>query len=523
LNKEKSLQVVYAGEAIPGAFSKSIYLAGPSPRVAGQPNWRPEALRELEQTGYDGVVFVPVPRDGARPEYESQRQWEKQAMNHADVALFWVPRSDELLGLTTNVEFGALAASGKVVLGTPPDATSVRYLQSVATDNAIPTFSTLAETAQAGADLVARGAQRQGGECQVPLHIWRTKQFQSWITRQKAAGNRLDGAELQWVFRVGPNKKIPLAFALHVDVYVEAEGRNKSNEFILSRPDIAHTVAIWPHPNDSMKSRVVLVREFRSTSSTADGFIRETPGGSGFKEQSPQETAAAELREETGLEVDPQRVYPLGTRQVAGTFSTHSAHVGVVRLTKNEIDAIEGRGGTFGNAEETELTYAEVYTLGQLSADEITDWATMGMIMKADRVARSLPFPLGVDNEPAIVAGSTCRAYSLIEGEVVAFNLNGGGRGHVSRLGTVRLNAEGKGFSVTLSSTGDQADPFKIVATDRRRRSRSEAATQEARLMELFPEIESVVRAAGGVEAVFADPSSLEAVSRGIGLSTAAI
>jgi len=51
------MEVVYAPEAPPSQFTKSIFLAGPSPRDPAQPNWRPEALAALEAMGYDGVVL----------------------------------------------------------------------------------------------------------------------------------------------------------------------------------------------------------------------------------------------------------------------------------------------------------------------------------------------------------------------------------------------------------------------------------------------------------------------------------
>ena len=59
------MQIIYAPEPAPEAFSKTIFLAGPSPRGKAHRNWRPEALTLLERLGYDGVVFVPLPRDGS--------------------------------------------------------------------------------------------------------------------------------------------------------------------------------------------------------------------------------------------------------------------------------------------------------------------------------------------------------------------------------------------------------------------------------------------------------------------------
>jgi hypothetical protein len=56
--------VVYALEEPPAIFAKSIFLAGPTPRRPEVASWRPDALRILQEAGYDGVVFVPEDRSG---------------------------------------------------------------------------------------------------------------------------------------------------------------------------------------------------------------------------------------------------------------------------------------------------------------------------------------------------------------------------------------------------------------------------------------------------------------------------
>jgi hypothetical protein len=55
------MEVVYTGEEMPEKFTKSIFLAGPTPRnKEEQESWRPDALRILEDKGFDGVVFFSV-------------------------------------------------------------------------------------------------------------------------------------------------------------------------------------------------------------------------------------------------------------------------------------------------------------------------------------------------------------------------------------------------------------------------------------------------------------------------------
>lgn len=383
------MEVVYAPEAPPSQFTKSIFLAGPSPRDPAQPNWRPEALAALEAMGYDGVVFVPLPRSGDWSHgYDTQVEWELAHLNMADVVLFWVPRSKDLPALTTNVEFGAYFDTGKAILGYPKEATQMRYLDHLAKTESVTVCGTMEDTLRAAVERLGTGALRVGGERNVPLHIWKLQHFQGWFKAQKAAGNRLDGARLLWSFRVGPAKGFTFAFVLRVDVHIASEGRNKTNEFIFARPDIS-TVVAYRKRLTLADTDIVLIREFRSPARTTDGFIREVPGGSSWKPgEDPFVTAAHELSEETGFSVDPKRLRKIGARQIAGTLSVHQAHVFACEVTGEEIVALRKQqedGTVFGVVEDTERTYIEVARLGDLiaSASNALDWSMLGMILTA--------------------------------------------------------------------------------------------------------------------------------------------
>lgn len=383
------MQVVYAPEQPPSQFSKSIFLAGPSPRDPSNPNWRPAALRALEDMGYDGVVFVPLPRNGDWSYgYDAQVEWENTHLNMADVVVFWVPRSKELPALTTNVEFGMFYDSGKAILGYPEDATQMRYLAHHGRLEYVPVHASLEETLRAAVERVGNGAERTGGERMVPLHVWKLPHFQGWLKAQKGAGNRLDGAKLLWSFRVGPTKGFTFAYALYVDVHIASEGRNKTNEFIIARPDIA-TIVAYRKRSNLMDTDMVLIREFRSPARTADGFIREVPGGSSWKPgEDPFVTAAHELSEETGFSVEPSRLRKIGARQLCGTLSAHQAHVFACEVTEEELESLRKQkeeGTVHGVIEDTERTYVEVHRLGDLldPLSNSVDWSMLGMILTA--------------------------------------------------------------------------------------------------------------------------------------------
>lgn len=404
------MQVVYVPNEPSPTYSKSIFLAGPSPRDPSHPNWRVEAIQILERLGYDGVVYVPLPENGDWSHgYDAQVGWELKNLNRADQIVFWVPRDMKTLpALTTNIEFGRYFDSGRAVLGFPEEAPHMRYLAGTGAVEGVPVAHTLEDTLKEAVNRIGAGAKRTEGERSIPLNIWKLPHFQNWYTSQKAAGNRLDGAEVLFTFRVGPNKSFTFAFILHVNVHITSEGRNKTNEFIFARPDIATIVAYrkvvksrLPEIMDNLRvsamldTEVAVIREFRSPARTTDGFIREIPGGSSWKPgEDPFVTMTHELEEETGLgakngfSIDPSRLRKVGTRQLCGTLSVHQAHVFACELTPEEMLFLrqqQASNTVHGVEADTERTYVEVHRLGDLLAAEsnLIDWSMLGQILTA--------------------------------------------------------------------------------------------------------------------------------------------
>ncbi len=387
------MEIVYTTEEPPQTYSRSIFLAGPSPRQEGQPNWRPEAIRLLEEMGYDGVVYVPLPRNGEWPKsYDSVASWERKNLDRADCILFWVPRDmGSMIGLTTNIEFGTWYDSGRAVVGYPLDAPHTRYLGLCAKEEAVPLSHTLQETCAAAVKMVqgvfGLGSERTGGERDIPLVIWEKQDFLNWYVAQKRAGNRLDSAKIVWNYRVGPLKSRIFLYALHVHVWIGSEGRSKTNEVVIFRPDIS-TIVAYRHapvtPKSILNTEIVLIREFRSPASNEDAMVHELPGGSSWKpDEDPTEIAAHEFAEETGFKMDPSRFRYVNRRQIASTLSAHKAHVFAIELSDSEMDTIETEaksGEAHGVIEDTERTYVEIRKFGDIIEQRLLDWSMIGMI-----------------------------------------------------------------------------------------------------------------------------------------------
>lgn len=251
-----------------------------------------------------------------------------------------------------------------------------------------PAAPTLRETVDAVLISLGTGAFRRDGEREVPLEVWRTSTFQRWYSVQRAAGNRLVGARPVWSFHTSAG--VLFFWALHVTVHVAAEDRLKQNEVVLSRPDTAH-VLLYRTGASLGETILVLVREYRSPGTAADGFVHELPGGSdrtngGDGEgrlgegRRPRALAAKEVWEETGFHLDPARLREHGTRPVAATLSAHHAHVYSAELTKDELEWFRRQDRPQGVAGDSELTWLEIRSLEEVLSERLVDWSTLGMI-----------------------------------------------------------------------------------------------------------------------------------------------
>ena len=338
----------------------------------------------LESRGYDGVVFVPETRSGAHPDYDGQIEWELQSMRMSDVLLCWMPASkSDLPGLTTRVECGLEARSGKLIFGGPPGAYKTNYLCQLLPRYDVPVVESLEKLVDLASQRLATGANRQAAERLIPLEIWRAAHFQEWLQSQRAAGHRLvDVPSVEWVFRVPPGKRLfPLYIALHVSVAVRGENRVKSNEAVIIRPSIS-TVAAWCPAAIGDDDRFVLIKEYRAPIVNRDGFVYELPGGASLKPNSdPVDAGMDELQKETGLRLPRERFNMIARRQGAATMVANQHLLLAARLTAQEMDELARRdGAVYGEASETERTYLCVRTRRQIIEEGRADFVTLGQI-----------------------------------------------------------------------------------------------------------------------------------------------
>lgn len=382
---ENSMQLIYALEDLPKNITKSIFLAGPTPRSNSIISWRKEAIKLLKENNYDGVVFIPEPRNGEfTSNYDNQIEWEEKMMDLSDCILFWIDRKlrpdFENIALTTNIEWGKYCNSGKVVVGFPEDAEKTRYIKHQIDKLQLNYNDTLEKTIKEALEFIGDGSLRSDGECFVPLNIWNTKMFQNWYVAQKQVGNELRYAKVNYVF-VMPKARKTFLWILGVHVYIKAEDRIKENEFVLSRTDICSAV-IYKRNENLMDSEVVLVKEFRSPGCNSEAMVYELPGGSSIEESENLETVYHEIQEETGLDINKERIVYENSRQIAATLSAHKCHLYSIEINDEEVQSIiDGKNEVHGVEEDSERTYTEIVKVKDVIDNDLLDWGNIGMIL----------------------------------------------------------------------------------------------------------------------------------------------
>lgn len=381
------MNIIYSQQPIPTKTEKSIFLAGCTPRSEDVKSWRSGALNFLESIGFDGHVYVPEFEDNIvqlNLDYDAQIAWENKCMNIADVILFWIPRNlTDMLGLTSNVEYGNWMRSGKIVLGYPSNAEKMRYLQYQADELKIKTFNNLEAAIIYCVDLLGDGSLRMGGEVNIPLNVWNNTGFKNWYKSLKDANNILEDAKIEYTKHVGKNNDFLFFISLWAKVYITDENRYKENEVVFMRSDISSCVMFHVDHSNILNSDIVLIKEFRTPVSNYSGKVWENVGGSSFKEGvDPKDIMSSEIKEETGLDIIADRIKYFQTRQLQATTLSHKSHLYYIELSETEIDSIKNiHGQVFGNIEDSERTFVEVVKLESILNTELVDWSNIGQIL----------------------------------------------------------------------------------------------------------------------------------------------
>lgn len=386
---------VHSREPIPNELTKSIFLAGPTPRKEKELGWRDGALAILTELGYDGVVYVPENRDDEPfnpDDKDEQIEWEHKCLKSADVIVFWIPREfradNEMIALTTNVEFGLFFNTDKLVIGGPDDAVKNDYLQKISADR-YPWHNDLTALLKDALSFIGDGAHRTEAEVLVPQHIFKSNQFQNWYQPQKEIGNKLENFEFLYEFYMPKAKKLFLA-VYKPDIYVKQsfdgvkEDRVKDNEFVISRTDMSYIFAYFKNEENIMQSKIVVCEEFRTPVVNEAEMVFELPGGSSLNDDDDRlQTASKELEEETGLELDADRFKYETIKQSAATLCSHRIALFSVALTEEEIESVENDNQVHGVVEDTERIHLHVMTVEE--AMKFMDWTNIGMIMSVLR------------------------------------------------------------------------------------------------------------------------------------------
>jgi hypothetical protein len=149
-------------------YDGTIFLAGPIERVpsggsAKLPRWRDEALQILDHRTEKLVIYNPQwDTQPSNWSYERQILWERRAMHHAMVRLFWIARVlPDLPGFTTNIEAGEYLHDEDTVFGAPPSAPHMRHLQTRCALLGKPWYTSLEQACNVAVGLLPNSGPKQ--------------------------------------------------------------------------------------------------------------------------------------------------------------------------------------------------------------------------------------------------------------------------------------------------------------------------------------------------------------------------
>ena len=130
-------------------IKNAIFLAGPCPRknYDVEDKWRKEAIDILKEIGFEGCVLNPTNKNYPKmKDITKQTEWEEEAMKKASAIVFWLPRSEEHPGFTSNIEIGYWVDKPGVYIGFPDedkDKNSNPYIEVKAKQNKKKIYKTL--------------------------------------------------------------------------------------------------------------------------------------------------------------------------------------------------------------------------------------------------------------------------------------------------------------------------------------------------------------------------------------------
>jgi hypothetical protein len=154
-------------ESIDTDQEPTVFLAGPTVRgnQLHLTSWRIAAVELFKKHGFFGNVIIPEFTNKMESDHYRYDipMWEYTGLQKAHVIMFWIPRTKELIGLTTNHEHGYWMAlkRDKVVYGRPNDAYRISYLDIMWAEDAkrrtketglyvpCPIYNTIEKTVQA--------------------------------------------------------------------------------------------------------------------------------------------------------------------------------------------------------------------------------------------------------------------------------------------------------------------------------------------------------------------------------------
>lgn len=144
----------------------AIFLAGPCPRFNyREADWREKIYDLFDALEFRGVLINPTNDKFDtynNDELRLQTDWEHEGMKRASAIIFWMDRSNDHPGFTTNVEIGMWLGKKGVFAAMPPECTknANRYIRIKLEEAGQKVYDSLEDVVQAVVDNLNMGSRK---------------------------------------------------------------------------------------------------------------------------------------------------------------------------------------------------------------------------------------------------------------------------------------------------------------------------------------------------------------------------
>jgi len=190
--------------------------------------------------------------------------------------------------------------------------------------------------------------------------------------QRKKSQKELKKARVLYSLRKSNESSDLLFWAISLELSSKEDSSIKSNEVVFSGMDTA-SLLMYKKNETLENSEVVLVKNFRSSVSNADGYLYELPGTYFLTQPVEVAQLISNVSAQTGFSPEKSKISTSNVRKMMSSFSAHQGILHFLELPEEDLKKIN---------EETGKNFV-VLSVSSLLEKNLVDWSILGMILSS--------------------------------------------------------------------------------------------------------------------------------------------